>query len=151
MKKFKVGDNVYFPRQTTKVCTLVEFDSISYPLSIALNSSSRLEICTTSGEVYEGAGIPCILHATPENKELLEKLYGVEFEARKIYVDINIAKPFKPKIGEVYWVLEPYSDIGYTDSVNENKRSDNKAIENGVWKTEEDIILVLNSIKQSID
>lgn len=114
MKEFKVGDKVYFPLKTTEVCTLVEFNSIRYSLAITLNTGSRLATCTPSGERYEGDGISGIFHATQENKELLEKLYGVEFETpppKTVSVTLEIPEPFEPKLHEMYWYLDNCGEV----------------------------------------
>lgn len=78
MKEFKVGDKVYFPGYGTGIFELeansYNEDLEKYPFMIGAKTF------TTHGETYERNFLQDIFHATPENHELLEKLYGVEFE-----------------------------------------------------------------------
>lgn len=78
MSEFKVNDKVYFPCYGTGIFK-VEANSYNenldkYPLMIGARTF------TVHGKNYENRLLQDIFHATPENHELLEKLYGVEFE-----------------------------------------------------------------------
>ena len=144
MNMFKAGDKVYFPMQTTKVCTLVEIDSINYPLEITLNTREGLETCTTSGEMFESDSIPCIFHATQENKDLLEKLYGVEFEnhpPKTVNLTLEIPEPFEPKLHEMYWYLDNCGEVDFYIFSNDlgDKHIKFK------WRTEEEAKQALNT------
>ena len=78
-KEFKVGDKVYCPHFGTNVLTLVE--SASSNTLLAFEQPNKLIIITKDGKVWDAQGmVSGIVHATPENHELLEQLYGVEFE-----------------------------------------------------------------------
>lgn len=78
MKEFKVGDKVYCPAKGTKIFTLLKSDNEYLPLGI-YEGNLVLKLLTSDGcELYEKHSI--IHHATHENQELPEKLYGVEFE-----------------------------------------------------------------------
>ena len=147
MKEFKVGDKVYFPLKTTKVCTLTERGSIGYPLSIFLNYN--LESCTFIGEFYENLGIPCIFHATQENKELLEKLHGVEFEAappKTRTVTFEMPITFVPELNKDYWFINNFYDNGVSYETNTGSPVDRMCIDRGVWRTKEEALMVANAI-----
>ncbi|SIS08107.1 hypothetical protein SAMN02745664_1244 [Moraxella cuniculi DSM 21768] len=77
MREFKAGDKVYFPKKSNKVL-LLEKNEIVYKVY-------PFEVCdtvfTVDGKYNTRDALPLIFHATEENHELLEKLYGVEFEA----------------------------------------------------------------------
>lgn len=78
MSEFKVNDKVYFPCYGTGIFK-VEANSYNenldkYPLMIGARTF------TVHGKNYDNRLLQDIFHATPENHELLEKLYGVEFE-----------------------------------------------------------------------
>lgn len=78
MSEFKVGDKVYFPYYGTDIFEVKsnEFNENleKYPLMIGSKTF------TIHGKMFDQSCLQDIFHATPENNELLEKLYGVEFE-----------------------------------------------------------------------
>lgn len=78
-QEFKVGDKVYYPSKSTKVHALHERDEEGYALFFNHNN----HVCSfkSNGIEWSDEIMPTIFHATPENHELLCKLYGVEFEA----------------------------------------------------------------------
>lgn len=79
MKKFKVGDKVYYPALGEKVYTLLENDDdVDYPLYV--KRGGQPYSLTIKGFFRRIDKVPSILHATEENHALLEKLYGVAFE-----------------------------------------------------------------------
>lgn len=73
---FKVGDLVYFPTLSTKVYTLSGTSCGCYIVRVDDDGTF-----TKDGKLYDDDNIQRIFHATEENRELLSKLYGVEFEA----------------------------------------------------------------------
>lgn len=78
MNKFKVGDKVYCPYYGTDVFEVQpnewDEDLDKYPLMVGAKTY------TVEGKNFDHSPLQDIFHATPENHELLEKLYGVEFE-----------------------------------------------------------------------
>lgn len=78
MSEFKVGDKVYVPYYGTGIFIVstnsYNEDLDKYPLMIGARTF------TVHGKNYDNRPLQDIFHATPENHELLEKLYGVEFE-----------------------------------------------------------------------
>lgn len=75
MKEFKVGDKVYSTVGGTNIHTIGMSCVENYPLMVGLVS------LTKCGRHLASDTRPSIFHATPENKSLLDALYGVEFEA----------------------------------------------------------------------
>ncbi|MFB6349964.1 hypothetical protein ACFBZI_11085 [Moraxella sp. ZJ142] len=78
MTNIKVGDKVYFPAGTTKICTVERSGNATYPLVIRYRNFSEYFLedgCETETRLY-----PALLPATRRNCELLSELYGVEFE-----------------------------------------------------------------------
>lgn len=80
--KFKTGDLVYCPSETTKICQLKDGEYSSMPLIIEISTQIPSEIyLTADGKLNIGKDVCYIVHATQENYELLCKLYpNVEFE-----------------------------------------------------------------------
>ena len=98
IKEFKAGDKVYYPHFDTSVLTLVE--SARSSSFLAFEQPNKLIIITKNGKVWDEQGmVSGIVHATPETHELLEQLYGIEFEK----------PPTKPTSHEI---IKAYLDRG---------------------------------------
>ena len=76
-REFKIGDKVYFPKKSCKIMTVYEYGLASFPIRLR----GRTESFNRDGNLLGGDMTPSIFHATQENHALLEKLYGMEFEA----------------------------------------------------------------------
>lgn len=114
--KFKVGDKVYFPRLSNKLCVIDQGQEDDYVDEV--NGSKALaEMQSDLDFVYdqktkswlwnEKDCAPQLLHATPENYEMLCKLYPhIEFEAPpKPLTGIELAKKLIAK-GHNYLVVD---------------------------------------------
>lgn len=84
INEFKAGDLVYYPSYSKKIYKLKENPDKGwdYPLVIKeQGSASPMQSFTVvGGDRYLFNNVPVIFHATIENKELLDRLYGIEFE-----------------------------------------------------------------------
>lgn len=80
MKEFKVGDKVYFPALGGNIVELRENESGFAAYTLIAERCGQYRSMDTLGRERSVDAVPSIFHATPENHELLEKLYGVEFE-----------------------------------------------------------------------
>ena len=144
MNTFKAGDKVYFPMQTTKVCTINKSSSLMFPLSINA-MGKELGNCTISGKALTISNVPNIYHATKENRELLEQLYGVEFETpapKTVSVTLEFPEPFEPKLHERYWCLNRCGVVGH--AILNNDLVDKSILFK--WRTEEEARQALNTL-----
>ena len=77
MNKFKVGDKVYCPVLGPKVYTVVrgrkDSDTV-YPIQVTNITF------TDDGKLYPQDTVGRLIHANEDNRLMLEKLYGIEFE-----------------------------------------------------------------------
>ena len=78
MREFKEGDLVYCPMRGTDIVEVKsnEFNENLHKYSIMVDCTAF----TVHGKSVYSNFLQDMFHATPENHELLEKLYGVEFE-----------------------------------------------------------------------
>lgn len=75
--EFKAGDKVYFPSKFGSIIlTLNRSNSNSFPLGLDVYPYTF----SKDGKYYDADTMPSIFHATEENRQLLSKLYGIEFE-----------------------------------------------------------------------
>ena len=81
LNEFKAGDLVYFPNYSQAVYKLEgnNYGGSEFPLAIKQQGRTTM-VFTTSGKRGLLNKIPSIFHATLENKKILDRLYGIEFE-----------------------------------------------------------------------
>ena len=145
--KFKDGDKVYCPMVSTKVLTIQNYNSHYYSLTICEKGVS--ELFTQQGFFNRNIHIKGIIHATQENKDLLEKLYGIEFEAvppKTRTVTFEIPETFIPEIDEDYFFINSGVSGGVSNGTNYGHVIDKFRIGNGVWRTEKEALQVANAI-----
>lgn len=84
MREFKVGDKVYCPSRSTAVLAVVknnsdiDYSRDNYPLMVTIGDNSFH--FNNDGRCGITECLPVVFRATPENNNLLNKLYGIEFE-----------------------------------------------------------------------
>ena len=143
MNTFKNGDKIYVPKVSTEVLVVYCADEGDYPIVVGDKTF------TTCGRQYQCDDVPSIIHATQQNKELLEKLYGVEFEAvppKTRTVTFEMPETFIPKLNESYWFVSSSYKNGVASTTNCNNEGDLNRISNGVWRTKEEALQVANAI-----
>ena len=76
----------------------------------------------------------------------------VKFRLKPRTITINgieVPAPFEPKVGEGYFYLNAKYKVGYSKTMREPLcNQDNKNIENGAWRTEEEIKQVVAALRQ---
>ena len=130
---FKVGDKVYCPILGNKIFTLTQSLSSTYPLSISFRG--YVEIFDEYGKYKLSDLNNTLFHVTKENQELLSKLYGIQFEEPKSFLDHHlslgskvlclICRNEKYKLPSKIWELD--SNIQFIDVIVEHT-SDNEFI-----------------------
>lgn len=82
-QEFKVGDKVYCPELSNEICHITSGYDLFPGMTMAVGKINAQGIMTiyANGKMDRGSFAPSVFRVTPENHELLCKLYGVEFEA----------------------------------------------------------------------
>lgn len=146
MEKFKAGDHVYCPALSEYIMTLEITDETKYCLQ--LKTISHGDVNFNVNGVQEGHRLASIFHATSENKSRLEAIYDVKLEAPQDIINVKLPRTFKPDVYDTYWTIDPFRDNGYSSKVYGGSTCDKIAASHGVWETEEEIIVVVNALKQ---
>lgn len=76
---FRHGDKVYCPKFGTGLYTVYTDEYFRTSLTVRTGNGSFLGI-DEDGKHNNYDALPSVFHATDENKTLLDKLYGMEFE-----------------------------------------------------------------------
>ena len=102
------------------------------------------EICVKNNDFF-GKVEPCpwMFVNTPNH---------IQFRLKPRTITINgieVPAPFEPKVGEGYFYLNAKYKVGYSKTMREPLcNQDNKNIENGAWRTEEEIKQVVAALRQ---
>lgn len=78
---FKAGDLVYYPSRGTEIYKLQESNRLDFPLEI--KHGPIWMFFRSNGRINSMNYMTQLVHATEENRELLSRLYGMEFESTK--------------------------------------------------------------------
>ena len=74
--------------------------------------------------------------------------FEFRLKPRTIKLELEIPAPFEPKVGEGYFYLNAKYKDGYSKTMREPLcNQDNKNIENGAWRTEEEIKKVVAALR----
>ena len=107
-------------------------------------------IALANGEEVENlnGGAWC---SVDESSEVGAFLSGGKFRLKPhtIKLSLEIPAPFEPKVGEGYFYLNAKYKVGYSKTMREPLcNQDNKNIENGAWRTEEEAKQVVAALRQ---
>lgn len=86
---FKAGDKIYCPMLGNAIFTIESALFERFPLKI--ETDTNLISFTQEGHVFIEHAVPSIFKATKENQELLSKLYGIQFEEPKSFLDHHLS------------------------------------------------------------
>lgn len=113
MSEFKVGDRVYCPLYSERIFTLENHGVGQWFLVF----KKRPSIAINRHGIAYGSSHACVFHATPENYELLSKLYpNVEFEKPKaVGSDLTRQKLESGETNILCWVSDVSDHIATQD------------------------------------
>lgn len=65
---------------------------------------------------------------------------------QKIKLELELPKPFEPKLGDEYWFLNNYDDRKYSSAFFKNDGQDLLFVKFGAWRTESEIKQVVEQL-----
>ena len=119
---------------------------------IALANGEEVEFHKSTYKV----GVWCSLNKSDFSaKEVLdEKItgnpYTLKFRLKPKTITINnieVPKPFVPKVGETYWCFSTQTVLGYGHNVYVSDYDDKRFINMGAWRSEEEIKQVVAALR----
>ena len=79
----------------------------------------------------------------------LDSMYKFRLKPRTITINgIEIPKPFEPKLGERYYVLQPCNESGWMGEDCVDMEFENTWSQFGAWRTEDEIKQVVEALRQ---
>lgn len=74
--------------------------------------------------------------------------FSFKIVPRTIKLEIEVPAPFEPKIGEKYWYLSNATRQGYEFNIYNNFECDDRAMNFGAYRTEEDVKKVVEQLRK---
>ncbi|MDO8936470.1 hypothetical protein Q7G06_11405 [Acinetobacter baumannii] len=65
-----------------------------------------------------------------------------------IKLELELPKPFEPKLGEMYWWIDATSEEGYSYTYFDNNKADQDIMQFGAYRTEDEIKQVVEQLRK---
>ncbi|PPC57155.1 hypothetical protein AbaMCR8683_06825 [Acinetobacter baumannii] len=72
----------------------------------------------------------------------------LRIKPQTIKVELELPKPFEPKVGDIYWFLSPFYSTGYDHCTFTNDSADKLHVQYGAYRTEEEIKQVVEQLRK---
>ncbi|WP_098732963.1 hypothetical protein [Acinetobacter baumannii] len=83
-------------------------------------------------------------------EDLKSDRYNFKIMPQTIKVELELPKPFEPKVGDKYWFLDSTEEKGYRLTFFDNDENDQDVMQFGAWRTEEEMKQVVAAWRNSI-
>ncbi|MDC4425669.1 hypothetical protein NQ663_13970 [Acinetobacter baumannii] len=74
--------------------------------------------------------------------------YSFRIKPQTIKVEIELPKPFEPKLGEMYWWIDATSEEGYSYTYFDNNKADQDVMQFGAYRTEDDVKQAVEQLRK---
>ncbi|HCD9551662.1 TPA: hypothetical protein NEV79_000971 [Acinetobacter baumannii] len=74
--------------------------------------------------------------------------YSFRLKPQTIKLELELPKPFEPKVGEEYFYLNSGRESGFAKKLHDGKKLDYMATQFGAWRTEEEIKQVVEQLRK---
>ncbi|MEI1678920.1 hypothetical protein V8P80_14590 [Acinetobacter baumannii] len=74
--------------------------------------------------------------------------YEFRLKPQTIKVELELPKPFEPKLGEMYWWIDATSEEGYSYTYFDNNKADQDIMQYGAYRTEDEIKQVVEQLRK---
>lgn len=65
-----------------------------------------------------------------------------------IKLELELPKPFEPKVGDIYWFLSPFYSTGYDHCTFANDSSDKLHVQYGAYRSEDDVKKAVEQLRK---
>lgn len=117
----------------------------------ALISGAEALRALADGEEVEGFSeeneewIPIVYFSV---QEVVNGLYKFRLKPQTIKLELELPKPFEPKVGEEYFYLNSGRESGFAKKLHDGKKLDYIATQFGAWRTEDEIKQVVEQLRK---
>lgn len=150
-----VNPNALKPIQTAQA-VLNDLDELreeykDYHQSPALISGAEALRALADGKEVEGFSeeneewIPIVYFSV---QDVVNGLYKFRLKPQTIKLELELPKPFEPKVGDIYWFLSPFYSTGYDHCTFANDSSDKLHVQYGAYRSEDDVKKAVEQLRK---
>ncbi|MFV5654811.1 hypothetical protein VXR13_18920 [Acinetobacter baumannii] len=81
-------------------------------------------------------------------KDFFDDIHIFRLKPQTIKLELELPKPFEPKVGDIYWFLSPFYSTGYDHCTFTNDSSDKLHVQYGAYRTEEDVKKAVEQLRK---
>jgi hypothetical protein len=81
-------------------------------------------------------------------KDFFDDIHIFRLKPQTIKLELELPKPFEPKVGEEYFYLNSGRESGFAKKLHDGKKLDYMATQFGAWRTEEEIKQVVEQLRK---
>lgn len=74
--------------------------------------------------------------------------FKFRFKPQTIKLELELPKPFEPKVGDIYWFLSPFYSTGYDHCTFANDSSDKLHVQYGAYRSEDDVKKAVEQLRK---
>ncbi|MDO7424679.1 hypothetical protein Q5X52_01430 [Acinetobacter baumannii] len=74
--------------------------------------------------------------------------FRFRLKPQTIKVELELPKPFEPKVGDIYWFLSPFYSTGYDHCTFANDSSDKLHVQYGAYRSEDDVKKAVEQLRK---
>lgn len=74
--------------------------------------------------------------------------FKFRFKPQTIKVELELPKPFEPKLGDIYWFLSPFYSTGYDHCTFTNDSADKLHVQYGAYRSEDDVKKAVEQLRK---
>ncbi|MFX9884180.1 hypothetical protein ABTP59_12925 [Acinetobacter baumannii] len=82
----------------------------------------------------------------------IERVLGgwhqMRLKPQTIKLELELPKPFEPKVGDIYWFLSPFYSTGYDHCTFANDSSDKLHVQYGAYRSEDDVKKAVEQLRK---
>ncbi|MEC6037565.1 hypothetical protein [Acinetobacter nosocomialis] len=126
---------------------------IAQPQDPALISSAEAKLAWANGVDIQIKNVNCVnWYDLDESKYNLDIFDNVRVDFRlkpqTIKLELELPKPFEPKVGDIYWFLSPFYSTGYDHCTFANDSSDKLHVQYGAYRSEDDVKKAVEQLRK---
>lgn len=126
---------------------------IAQPQDTALISGAEAKLAWANGVDIQIKNVNCVnWYDLDESKYNLDIFDNVRVDFRlkpqTIKLELELPKPFEPKVGDIYWFLSPFYSTGYDHCTFTNDSSDKLHVQYGAYRSEDDVKKAVEQLRK---
>lgn len=159
---YLASDGTYYAWQYRKLCWDTESDAcveahdikpINQPQDPALISGAEAKLAWANGVDIQIKNVNCVnWYDLDESKYNLDIFDNVRVDFRlkpqTIKLELELPKPFEPKLGDLYWFISPFYSTGYDHCTFTNDSADKLHVQYGAYRSEDDVKKAVDQLRK---